>query len=177
MTHTTAALLAGGMILAAGRAHAGEISTTMRVRSEDATIARLIAQATEESATFRREIETINGTDGLVYVDAGRCGAGIHGCLMHSVELAGSYRLLRVKLDVQRSERRAMATLGHELQHALEILTAVPRVKSNVGILTLYQQLGWMTGRRFETAEALQAGVEVERELTSTGRMRTVATR
>ncbi|MEP7308508.1 MAG: hypothetical protein ABJA98_23635 [Acidobacteriota bacterium] len=60
----------------------------IRVRSDNATLSRLIAQAREQSPTVRREIEAINGTDGLVYVHDARCGRGIQACLMHTVHLA-----------------------------------------------------------------------------------------
>ena len=112
MTHLT--VLVVGVMLAAG-ALAEEVYAPARVRSEHATITRLIEQATERSATFRREIEAINVTDGLVYVYADRCGSGGVGCLVHTVEIAGPYRLLRVKLDLRRSKREIMATLGHGL--------------------------------------------------------------
>ena len=60
-------------------------------------------------------------------------------CLMHSVEIAGPYRLLRVKLDLRRSELEMMATLGHELQHAIEVLND-PRVRSDAGVLFFVQR-------------------------------------
>lgn len=173
MTPTPATVLVVGMILVAGGAHADDIDPTTRVRSENATIARLITQATERSATFRREVEAINRTDGLVYVHDAQCGPGVQGCLMHSVELAGPYRLLRVKLDLRRTEREMMATLGHELQHALEVLNAGPRVRSNVGIRNFYQQLAPTGNKRFETDAALQAGFDVSDELRSNAKHHT----
>jgi hypothetical protein len=79
---------------------------------------------------------------------------------MHSVEVAGPHRILRVRLDFGRSERVIMATLGHELQHALEVLND-PGVRSNAGILYFYQRLRPTDGHEFETANAFEAGVEV----------------
>jgi hypothetical protein len=64
MTHLT--VLVVGMILTAGSAHAEEVYAMVRVRSENATIARLIKQAAERSATFRWEIEAINRSDWTV---------------------------------------------------------------------------------------------------------------
>jgi hypothetical protein len=37
----------------------------------------MITRATEQSATFRHEIEAINATGGPVYVFAAPCGRGI----------------------------------------------------------------------------------------------------
>jgi hypothetical protein len=89
MAHNSATILMVGMILVACSAAAEEHDPLTRVRSEHATIARFIGQATERSATFRREIEAISGTDGLVYVYEGRCGHGVVACLVHTVGLAG----------------------------------------------------------------------------------------
>ena len=47
------------------------------VRSTDAAVRALMTEAASLSRTFRRMIETIEGTDGIVYVEPGRCG---HGC-------------------------------------------------------------------------------------------------
>jgi hypothetical protein len=96
MPHKHAAVLMVGIIFVAGSAHANEAYATTRVRSKNAPIARLIRQATQRSATFRREIEAITGTDALVYVPDAQCGRGVQTCLMHTVELAGPYKHLRV---------------------------------------------------------------------------------
>ena len=58
-------------------------STTMpRIRTADPDIARAIAQATEWAQTFRRLVEAIEKTDGIVWVSRGRCGSGASACLM-----------------------------------------------------------------------------------------------
>jgi hypothetical protein len=142
------------------------------VRSENATIARLVTQATERSATFRGEMEAISGTDGLVYVNEARCGRGIQACLMHTVELAGPYRLLRVKLDLRRSELESMATLGHELQHAIEALSD-PRVTDRLTIAAFFRQHAPTGNYSFETPAALQAGFNVYHELISNAKQPT----
>lgn len=135
-----------------------------RVRSENATIARLIAQATERSATFRCEIDAINATDGLIYVHEGHCGRGVFACLMHTVELAGPFRLLHVKLDLRRSELDSMAAIGHELRHAIEALSDA-HVINNFRIVSFFRQLGPTGSETFETPAARRAGFDVFDEL------------
>ena len=44
-----------------------------RVRSNNSSLAALITRATEQSATFRGLIDAINVSDGIVYVESGRC--------------------------------------------------------------------------------------------------------
>ena len=138
--------------------------TSPRVRSEHATIARLIVQATERSATVRREIQIIRLTDGLVYVHEGHCGSGVLACLAMTVETAGPFRLLHVQLDLRRSELETMAAIGHELQHAIEALSD-RHVTDGPTIFSFFQQLGPTGSNRFETRAAVLAGDEVLAEL------------
>ncbi len=72
----------------------------MRVRSNgDPVVAKLLDDAFERSATFRRLVETINDTDGIVYIEQGKCGSGFH-CLLMSVTVAGPNRVLHVRVDI-----------------------------------------------------------------------------
>ena len=64
-----------------------------RVRSNSARIVDAIARGVERSATFRGLVDTIDATDGLVFVEEGRCGhSGIRACLLLSVTIAGPHR-------------------------------------------------------------------------------------
>ena len=145
-------------------AAADEPQPTTRVRSEHPTIARLITEATERSATFRGEVAAINDTDGLVYVHDGQCGRGVRGCLQHTVELAGPYRLLRILVDLRGSDAELMALIGHELRHALEVLSD-PRIRTDNAISWLYRQVPSAATFAFETEAAQQAGWAVRAEL------------
>ena len=51
------------------------------VRTESSTVATLIGQATQHSATFRGLIDTIGASDGIVYVNEGECARGVRACL------------------------------------------------------------------------------------------------
>jgi hypothetical protein len=52
-----------------------DASPIPRVRPTDVRIATLLARGAEQSATFRSLLDRINTTDGIVYVEAGRCVA------------------------------------------------------------------------------------------------------
>src|SRR5262245_23966644 len=67
-----------------------------RVRTGDPDISILIQRATVLSPTFRRLAEAIQATDGIVYVQRGRCGHRVHTCLLFWMTVAGSNRILRV---------------------------------------------------------------------------------
>lgn len=137
-----------------------------RVRSVHPTIARLITQAAQQSATFRHEIEILEHTDGLVYVHEAYCGHGVLACLVTSVESSGPFRLLNVKVDLRRSEAATMAAIGHELWHAIEALRD-PHVTNSMRMLSFFQRVAPSATDecRFETAAAIRTGDDVLGEI------------
>ena len=57
-----------------------------RVRSDSAVIVALLESGSRGSATFKELVLAIEGTDGVVYVRAGKCpGYRIKGCLLHTM--------------------------------------------------------------------------------------------
>jgi hypothetical protein len=103
----------------------------IRVRSTgDTAVTTLLHDAFERSATFQQLVETINGTDGLVYVEPGTCGPGFHACLLMSVTLAGPNRVLHIRVDTHQNPLAVKSSMGHELQHAIEALSE-PGVRTN----------------------------------------------
>ena len=122
----------------------------IRVRSGSARLAALIHEATMRSPTFTSLVEAISATDGIVFVDEGTCPRALMACLRWQVTLAGPYRLLFVTINPQRSDTDLMASVGHELQHALEVLSN-PSVRSNADIHFLY-----MRGPSPETLRAVE---------------------
>jgi hypothetical protein len=135
-----------------------------RVRSENPLLSTAIAEGAQRSPTFRRLIESIDATDGLVYVLEGRCGQGVRACLHMSLELSGPNRLLRILVNPRRAAGcELIASIGHELQHALEAL-GNPNVRTAFGLSSFFHRIGPEGSRRFETADAIQAGLAVARE-------------
>lgn len=135
-----------------------------RVRSENPLLSAAIVQGAQRSTTFRRLIEAIDATDGLVYVLEGRCGQGVRACLHMSLELSGNNRLLRILVNPRRAPGcELMGSIGHELQHALEALSN-PNVRTSFGLSSFFHQIGPEGPRRFETPEAIQVGLAVEKE-------------
>ena len=153
-------LTAVGVLIALGRVSAsGEtpealgtpaMASNARVRAEDPDLAMLIRQASDQSATFRSLVDAIQATNGVVYVIRGRCGHHLRACLVMWMAVAGPNRMLRVMVD---DERRAhiekMASLGHELRHALEVLTE-SNVTTGAGMFNFYRHSGAVKGV-FET--------------------------
>jgi hypothetical protein len=82
-----------------------------------------------------------------------------------SVELAGANRLLRVLVNPRRAAGcEVIASIGHELQHALEALSN-PNIKSTFALSSYFRLIGPEGPRRFETEAATQAGLAVAKEV------------
>jgi hypothetical protein len=144
--------------------------TAIRVRSDHPAIKRMIADGERRSPTFRSLMVMIETTDGIIYVEHGRCGRGVRACLVMAVTIAGPYRLLRVRLDSRKSGEDAIAALGHELRHAVEILSE-PNITSGAAMYLFYKRFGtWLGEASFETAAAVAAGDAIRRELPRTRR-------
>ena len=145
---------------------AAEPQDMPRVRDNgDPSIGALIREATGRSATFRRLVETIDATDGIVYVEHGKCRLGAQAYMMPTVTLAGPHRVLRIVVNKRRHPTAVMAAIGHELRHAVEVLHD-RGVTSDHAIYFFYQREGYGRGARFETAAAVRAGSQVFDELT-----------
>jgi hypothetical protein len=141
-----------------------DASILVRVRTHSLVIASLIQQATKRSATFRRLVETISASDGIVYVNEGDCGHGVRTCLA-AVVTAGPNRIIRVQVDTGKADWDLMGSIGHELRHAVEVLSN-PKVTNNAAMYHFYSR----TGRRatvssFETDAAVEAGNAVRSEV------------
>jgi hypothetical protein len=178
-----AELIVAGLVTLGSPAIANGIDhqeTIPRVRSTNPSLAALIARATEQSATFRRLIEAINASDGIVYVEAesGECGRGVTACL-EGVTTAGAYRILWIKVDKNKTECDLIASMGHELQHAVEILSDSD-VRSGAEMFLFYTRTGQRGPGRsaFETAAATQVGNAIREEIRDHCRpSRTIPTR
>ena len=139
-------------------------SAMPRVRSTSAMIATVIEEVSERSATFRRLVKMINASDGIVYIEEGQCGRGASACLV-TVRVAGPNRLLSVWVDTRTVDAAFMGLIGHELQHAIEVL-GDPMVTSGHAMSNFYQRQGSRSAEgRFETQAAIEAGEAVRTEV------------
>ena len=140
-----------------------------RIRSHSPTVHALIREGSARSATFRQLVDTINASDGLVYVNQGPCGHGVRSCLANKVTVAGPYRILHVLVNTRAAEWDLIGSIGHELRHAIEVL-AVPGVNDFASMFAFYSRQGWMVGSSFETQAAVDAGTAVRSEVRRTNR-------
>jgi len=134
-----------------------------RVRSDSPFITAAIALGSERSPVFRGLLETIDVSDGLVYIDEGVCGHGVFACLLHTMQIAGPHRVLRIRIDRREVMGCHVAvSIGHELKHAIEVLSDAS-IRSGADIFDYFDRKG--AKGSFETAAATQAGAAVYRDV------------
>jgi hypothetical protein len=136
-----------------------------RVRSSDPSIGALIEQAMTRSPTFKRLVATVDASNGIVYVESGSCPERLVACLPMWMTSSGGNRLMRIVVDRERinSDGRLLGSIGHELQHAIEVLSD-RFVTDSMKMYHFYQRYAPTGKDQFETLDATYAGMAVERE-------------
>ena len=169
----TLAIVAFQATLNAGQAAADRRAGESRLRIGSEQIARLVGEGEERSRAFRSLIAAIERTDGLVYISDGPCVPRVRACLLMQLDQAGPNRMLRIHITLRRPDDETIVAIGHELQHAMEVLGDT-RVRTTRDMFLLYQRIGlrppssvmqFRTHFRFETAGALRAGETIRDEL------------
>lgn len=135
------------------------------VRVLDRHLDQLIDSTMRRSPTFASLVERLESTDVIVHVDRVMT---LPRALRAHIALAGAsggVRYLRIELRTNMGAKETLATLAHELQHAVEIGEA-REVRSDAGLCALYHRIGeervW---QQFESPEADAIGRQVQSEL------------
>jgi hypothetical protein len=138
-----------------------------RLKLMDRTAYELAREGCRGSATFRGLVRRIEELRGFVYVTSlVKLTATTEGVLLHRIQLTpdGS-RCLWIVVKRDRLSFYRVGVLGHELQHALEVLED-PDVRSSDDIERLFRrQRPANDGQILETDAALAAGDRVVSEL------------
>ena len=156
------------------RAQVPELAAA-KIRCVGPVAMRFVKEGRERSPTFRKLVEELEASDWIVFVQGGSCRlAGVTGCLLHQVGSYDALRYLRVVVSEPfGSDDETIATVGHELQHAVEVVRA-PGISDAGDIRQLYRRIGYVSIRRrvagqigevYETGNAIRAGATVLREL------------
>ena len=163
-------LVTGAATIVAGRAIAAVDSTGMpRVRSSHAYIRAMIDEATARSPSFRHLVDAIDATNGIVYVEHGNCGHNRRACLTMSISSTAEHRILHVLVDVRQPDWDVMASIGHELQHSLEVLGNA-NLRTTEAIYLFYSREAPTANEPFETQAAVKAGNTVRQEVVTFAR-------
>jgi hypothetical protein len=130
----------GTLTLSTAATAQDEEGTFTRVRAANPDIRRVIREAHDRSVTFRALVDEIQQSNAIVVMQFGLCAKGrIRSCLV-SVEGDARRRHIRIILDMRPPDYRFMATIAHELHHALEIVRE-PDVIDGASALRLYRRI------------------------------------
>jgi hypothetical protein len=137
-----------------------------RIRSTDPVLSVLIDRAAAQSSTFQQLRTAIQRSNGIVQVEKGNCRHGVRACLLMWMEIAESNRFLRIVIDRRKgdSDVDVMASIGHELQHAVEALSE-SGITDGRGLYNFFGRLAPTIDHPFETIAAIDVGGAIRREL------------
>jgi hypothetical protein len=145
-----------------------------RVRAADARAAMLLVQGQHRSATVRALVTQLERLDVIVYVEMQPSLRKRLAGMLTWVTATKQHRYVRIALNPELATDMAIATLGHELQHALEVATA-PEIVSEQTLANFYRSHGEGSTSQvngWDTPAARLAGDEVRRELAGVGSSR-----
>jgi hypothetical protein len=137
-----------------------------RVRAADSVVQSFIEEGLRRSPTFASLLTSLNRRDVIIYVERLMTLPRETIGRLTIVPMAHQQRYLRVQIRADLTRGEAIALIGHELTHALEIADA-PDVRDADSLARLYQRIGHSAGgeHAYDTAAARDAGRKVRREL------------
>jgi hypothetical protein len=149
-------------------ATAGDVEPIPHLRLLDRHLTELLHSGMRSSPSFRALVERLDASDVVVYVRCSRrLRAGLNGQLTFVGSSAG-LRYVMVALDPEAPLERRIATLGHELRHAVEI-AETPSIVDSQSLGVAYARMGHSARTTlnvtFDTDAAVHAGNQIWREL------------
>jgi hypothetical protein len=141
-------------------------SPVRHVRTTDRRVQYLLRIGVSRSKTFASLMASLNASDVIVYIEPTQTlPATLAGRLLLMPQ-ANHQRYLRIQVALATGPDDMIATIAHELRHAMEVANA-PDVKSENELVKLYERIGRRSGiaHAYETDAAQDAGRMVRREL------------
>jgi hypothetical protein len=170
MSGSTAAAGHGARSLEAASCNVEESVAVSHVRPQDVAISAALQAGLRRSALLRDLVRRVESLPGLVYLRSGDmysprlASHGLRGATSHYVTAAGDLRVIRVIVEAHANDR-TIATIGHELQHVVEILNA-PGASDLASVENLFSRIGFpVHAGIYETVAAQAAGNRVYEEL------------
>lgn len=143
------------------------VANTARVRAADGRTAAILRDGLNRSETVRALVEELERSNVIVYLEIQwNLKRGLAGNLAW-VAATKTFRYVRISLNPELTADAMVATLGHELQHAVEIARE-RSIVSGEAMAGYYERNGlditshW---HGWDTLAARRAGEDVRREL------------
>lgn len=141
-------------------------SPDRHVRTLDRRVADALAEGVRRSATFEQLVTALDTSDVIAYIEfAHDLPSTTLGRLILATRSQAN-RYVRIHVRPALTMDELIATIGHELRHAVEIAEA-PIIRDEASMRRYYQRAGAgrSHGTGFETRAAQDAGYRVRSEL------------
>ena len=139
-----------------------------RIRPYDGRVAAALVDGLRRSSTLRAIVDRIEQGDVIVYLETRHSLRKDHlAGVLTWLSATPAFRYVRVSINPELPRNIAIATLGHELQHVLEIVSD-PSIVSSASMEAFYQRHGISMRRNTNGWDSLRArdvGNEVRRDL------------
>ena len=144
--------------------------TGTNVRTQDDRLTQLLRVGSARSATLRSLVDRIEASRVIVYVAINPLMKPNLSGMLTWMTQAGGYRYLRASISNDLTPDQMIATIAHELQHAVEVIED-ETVHDENSLVALYRRIGQQRGNaspsRWDTDAAQRAGFVVRKELAS----------
>jgi hypothetical protein len=162
----TVALIAG--TLTSSELLASERLGGPRLRPQDPRINQALQEGMSRSETFRALVNRVEAGNVVVYVAVSpMMRSSLAGALTWMTR-AGDYRYVRASISIEQTFDQTIASVAHELQHAIELIED-ESVVDEKSLTALYKRIGQRSSAAgplgWETVAAQRTGTQVRREL------------
>ena len=141
-----------------------------RIRPQEPRLIDLLRDGVARSATLRSLVTRIEAGNVFVYISLSPLMKPALAGKLTWITNAGKYRYLRATINTEQSLDQMIATLAHELQHAVEV-SDDKSVTDQRSLQELYKRIGRKSfagvSSGWETEAAQETGFQVRRELTA----------
>jgi hypothetical protein len=120
---------------------AGANAWAGNIRASDEGLVALVTEGIKRSATLRTLTERLTKSDVIVYVRPDMATRSNTQGRLAFVSAAGGFRYLKIYVPFSQSREQQIATLGHELQHAVAIAEA-PAVVDSDSLRREFERIG-----------------------------------
>ena len=173
-----ASLLLSAIALTSPALAANGPTGEVRLRPQDARLEQVLKEGARRSTTFKALVDRIERSNVIVYVALNPIMKPNLAGMLTWMTRAGDHRYVRASIRTDLTFDQMIATLAHELQHAVEVIED-ESVIDETSLVALYRRIGHQNSNvapaRWETTAAQQAGFRVRRELGSAPAASTIA--
>jgi hypothetical protein len=138
------------------------------VRPQDDRLTNVLREGSARSATFKALVDRIEKSDVIVYVALNPLMKSNLSGMLTWMTSAGDFRYVRASISTDLTPDQMIATVAHELQHAVEVIED-RSVTDEKSLVALYRRIGRQNSHaapsRWETVAAQRTGFQVRREL------------